>query len=76
MEKGNFDIGKWFPNHGGDKTTPPLMKVIDGLKAKGITTFGATGFCRHSLYDFLKYFTNCLIEALEVNCVNSPLERA
>jgi len=45
MEKGTFDIMKWFPSHGPEQTTPPMMKVIEGLKAKGITKFGATGYC-------------------------------
>ncbi|KAI3614062.1 dienelactone hydrolase endo--beta-d-glucanase [Moniliophthora roreri] len=41
----NFDIMKWFPNHGQDKTRPTLDKVIEGLKAQGVTAFGATGYC-------------------------------
>lgn len=49
---GKFDLNAWFPNHGADKTRPPLDKVIDGLKAKGITTFGATGYCFGARYVF------------------------
>ena len=32
-------------NHGKDKTRPSLDKVIDGLKAQGVTSFGAVGYC-------------------------------
>ncbi len=46
MQKGGYDIMAWFKNHGPEQTTPPLLKVIEGLKAKGITAFGATGYCK------------------------------
>jgi len=45
MLGGKFDIVSWFGNHGPDKTRPPLDKVIAGLKEKGVTSFGAIGFC-------------------------------
>jgi len=49
---GKFDLNTWFPNHGKDKTRPPLDKVIDGLKARGVTTFAAIGYCLGARYVF------------------------
>jgi len=60
MEKGEFDIMKWFPNHGPAQTTPTLMKVIDGLKEKGVTAFGATGYCYGGRYVFNLAFENII----------------
>jgi dienelactone hydrolase len=40
-----FDLGAWFGKHGADTVRPPLDKVIAALKAKGITSFAATGYC-------------------------------
>jgi dienelactone hydrolase len=45
-----FTIGDWFANHGTDKTRPPLDKVINALKAQGITSFGATGYCLGGMF--------------------------
>ena len=45
IDRGEFDFVPWLSNHGPDQTNPPLMKVIEDLKSKGITTFGATGYC-------------------------------
>jgi dienelactone hydrolase len=37
---------KWFANdHGTEHTRPPLDAVIAALKAQGVQTFGATGYC-------------------------------
>jgi len=49
---GKFDLNAWFPNHGKDVTRPPLDKVIAGLKEKGVTEFGATGYCLGARYVF------------------------
>ncbi|THH08253.1 hypothetical protein EW145_g2824 [Phellinidium pouzarii] len=49
---GTFKIADWFPNHGADKTRPPLDEVIKGLNERGITTFGATGYCFGARYAF------------------------
>ncbi|KZW03086.1 alpha/beta-hydrolase [Exidia glandulosa HHB12029] len=35
----------WFPLHTPEHTRPLLDKVIAGLKERGVTTFGATGYC-------------------------------
>ncbi|KAG7095438.1 hypothetical protein E1B28_006187 [Marasmius oreades] len=48
----NFDIMKWFPNHGPDKTRPTLDKVVAALKEQGVTAFGATGYCFGGRYVF------------------------
>ena len=45
-------IEEWFKTHGPDQTRPPLDKVIAGLKSRGITTFGATGYCLGARYVF------------------------
>ncbi|KAL1674412.1 Alpha/Beta hydrolase protein [Schizophyllum commune] len=46
------DVARWFVNHGADKTRPPLDEVIAGLKAQGVTTFGAVGYCFGARYVF------------------------
>ncbi|KAI5121871.1 hypothetical protein M0805_001079 [Coniferiporia weirii] len=52
MEKGNFNIGEWFPSHTAEQTRPPLDKVIAVLKERGITVFGAVGYCFGARYVF------------------------
>jgi hypothetical protein len=56
MAGGTFDLGAWFKNHGPDQTTPPLLQAIEGLKAKGITTFGATGYCKYQVQTLFSRF--------------------
>jgi len=56
----DFDIGKWFPNHGAAQTRPPLDKVIAALKEEGVTTFGATGYCLGGRYAFDLAFENII----------------
>ncbi|KAF8159866.1 dienelactone hydrolase endo-1,3,1,4-beta-D-glucanase [Crassisporium funariophilum] len=56
----NFDIMKWFPNHTQAQTRPTLDKVIDALKADGITEFGATGYCFGGRYVFDLAFENII----------------
>ncbi|KAH9174743.1 alpha/beta-hydrolase [Lactarius sanguifluus] len=41
----NFDLNKWFPNHTAGHTGKRVRTVIEELKSKGITVFGATGYC-------------------------------
>ncbi|KAJ7147630.1 alpha beta-hydrolase [Mycena crocata] len=52
MEAGTFDIMKWFGGHGTEQTRPPLDKVIAALKADGITSFAAVGYCFGGRYVF------------------------
>jgi len=61
MEAGNFDIMKWFPNHGAAQTRPVLDKVIAALKADGVTTFGAVGYCFGGRYVFDLAFDNIIV---------------
>lgn len=49
-EAKSFNIMEWFGRHGQEQTMPPLLKVIDGLKAQGVTVFGATGYCFGARY--------------------------
>ncbi|KAI9458919.1 chlorocatechol-degradation protein [Lactarius psammicola] len=41
----DFDLYKWLPNHTPEHTLKRVRTVIEGLKSKGITVFGATGYC-------------------------------
>ncbi|KAJ7483315.1 dienelactone hydrolase endo-1,3,1,4-beta-D-glucanase [Mycena latifolia] len=52
MSGGNFDWSKWLPRHGTANTRPLLDKVIAALKADGVTTFGAVGYCFGGRYVF------------------------
>jgi dienelactone hydrolase len=52
VQQGTFDLSKWFPNHGEAQTRPPLDKVINALKQRGIKEFGATGYCFGGRYGF------------------------
>jgi len=56
----NFDLMKWFVNHGQDKTRPSLDKVIASLKEQGVTAFGATGYCFGGLYLALTHESPCI----------------
>jgi len=49
---GKFDLNAWFPTHGQEQTRPTLDKVIAALKEKGVTSFGATGYCFGARYVF------------------------
>ncbi|KAF8271804.1 dienelactone hydrolase endo-1,3,1,4-beta-D-glucanase [Lactarius quietus] len=42
---GNFDIATWFAKHASDHTGKRVRTVIEELKSKGVTVFGATGYC-------------------------------
>ena len=44
MEQG-YDLATWLSCHGVEQTRPQLDKVIEALKAEGVVTFGATGYC-------------------------------
>ncbi|KAF8815636.1 dienelactone hydrolase endo-1,3,1,4-beta-D-glucanase [Phlegmacium glaucopus] len=55
-----FNIGEWFPNHTQEKTRPTLDKVIEALKAAGVTSFAATGYCFGGRYVFDLAFENII----------------
>ncbi|KAL5492295.1 hypothetical protein ACEPAI_3742 [Sanghuangporus weigelae] len=48
----SFDFPSWLAKHGAEQTRPPLDKVIAALKEKGVTSFGATGYCFGARYVF------------------------
>ncbi|KAJ3996971.1 dienelactone hydrolase [Lentinula boryana] len=41
----SFDLPSWFGRHGPAASRPLLDKVISALKAQGVTSFAATGYC-------------------------------
>ena len=45
-----FDLAAWLSRHGSKEARPPLDKVIEALKAEGIDTFGATGYCLGGMF--------------------------
>ncbi|KAF5370540.1 hypothetical protein D9757_010125 [Collybiopsis confluens] len=52
------DLPTWLKKHGQDITRPIIDKVIEGLKAEGVTKFAATGFCFGGRYVFDLAFDN------------------
>jgi dienelactone hydrolase len=40
-----FDFMPWVGRHNPQITLPITQKVVAALKAEGVTTFGATGYC-------------------------------
>ncbi|KAJ7810459.1 dienelactone hydrolase endo-1,3,1,4-beta-D-glucanase [Mycena olivaceomarginata] len=54
-----FDIGQWFgKGHDQAHTRPIIDKVIAALKADGVTTFAAVGYCFGGRYVFDLAFDN------------------
>ncbi|KAJ7701535.1 dienelactone hydrolase endo-1,3,1,4-beta-D-glucanase [Mycena rosella] len=49
---GLLDLPKWLSTHGTADTPPLLDSVIAALKADGVTSFGATGYCFGGRYVF------------------------
>ena len=43
--QGTFDINAWIANHTPEHTGKRVRQVIEGLKGKGITVYGVTGYC-------------------------------
>ncbi|KAF8183685.1 dienelactone hydrolase endo-1,3,1,4-beta-D-glucanase [Pholiota molesta] len=64
----DFDLGNWFPTHTQAHTRPTIDKVVNALKAEGITTFGATGYCFGARYVFDLAFDN----VIKVSVVSHP----
>ncbi|KAJ7173461.1 Alpha/Beta hydrolase protein [Mycena filopes] len=46
----NYDLPKWLSTHGAADTRPQLDKVIAALKADGVTSFAAVGYCFGARY--------------------------
>jgi dienelactone hydrolase len=57
----NFDIGKWFTTHGADQTRPIIDKVVAALKAEGVSSFAAVGYCFGGRYVFDLAFDNVTV---------------
>ncbi|KAF7345461.1 Dienelactone hydrolase endo-1,3,1,4-beta-D-glucanase [Mycena venus] len=56
-----FDIGAWFAKgHDQAHTRPIVDKVIAALKAEGVTTFAAVGYCFGARYVFDLAFENII----------------
>ncbi|RXW19843.1 hypothetical protein EST38_g6005 [Candolleomyces aberdarensis] len=64
----NFDVMKWFANHGPEQTRPPLDNVLAALKEQGIKKIGATGYCFGGRYVFDLAFENIT----DVSVVSHP----
>ncbi|KAJ7837703.1 dienelactone hydrolase endo-1,3,1,4-beta-D-glucanase [Mycena leptocephala] len=47
-----FDREKWSAAHEAVQTRPPIDSVIVALKAEGVTSFAATGYCFGARYVF------------------------
>ncbi|KAH9057910.1 alpha/beta-hydrolase [Lactarius deliciosus] len=56
----NFDLNKWLPNHTTEHTGKRIRTVIEELKSKGITVFGATGYCYGARLVFDLAFENII----------------
>ena len=41
----NFDLASWIQRHSAQTAGAQARKVIEGLRAQGITIYGATGYC-------------------------------
>lgn len=50
LNSGTFDLMKWLSTHSQKETRPPLDGLIAGLKAQGVTSFAATGYCFGARY--------------------------
>ncbi|KAH8998159.1 chlorocatechol-degradation protein [Lactarius akahatsu] len=56
----DFDLYKWLPNHTAEHTGKRVRAVIEELKSKGITVFGATGYCYGARLVFDLAFENII----------------
>jgi len=56
----DFDLNKWLPNHTAKHTGNRVRTVIEELKSKGITVFGATGYCYGARLVFDLAFENII----------------
>ncbi|KAJ7133121.1 dienelactone hydrolase [Mycena epipterygia] len=60
---GNFDLAKWLVTHGAVDSRPPLDNVIAALKADGVASIGAVGFCFGGRWVFDLAFENVISAA-------------
>ncbi|KAH9057909.1 dienelactone hydrolase [Lactarius deliciosus] len=64
----NFDVVKWFSKHTAEHTGERVRTVIQELKSKRITVFGATGYCYGGRLVFDLAFENII----HVSVVSHP----
>jgi len=64
LSTGTFDLPTWISKHSADHTGKRARKVIEGLKAKGITVYGATGYCYGARLVFDLAFENLIHAAV------------
>ncbi|KAF7289067.1 hypothetical protein HMN09_01354900 [Mycena chlorophos] len=55
-----YDLPAWLARHGGDVTRPVIDKVLEALKAEGVTSLAATGYCLGGRYVFDLAFDNAI----------------
>ncbi|KAF8480350.1 alpha/beta-hydrolase [Russula ochroleuca] len=61
---GTFDLASWVTKHTPEHTGKRVRKVIEGLKGKGITVYGATGYCYGARLTFDLAFENIIHTAV------------
>ncbi|KAJ7851034.1 Alpha/Beta hydrolase protein [Mycena olivaceomarginata] len=61
--EGGFDLAGWLKNHGAEYARPPLDKVLAALKAAGVTSVGAVGYCYGARWVFDLAFDNAITVA-------------
>jgi dienelactone hydrolase len=64
----SFDFTQWLPKHSTEHTGKRVRVVIEELKSKGVTVFGATGFCYGARLVFDLAFDNLI----QVSAVSHP----
>ncbi|KIY66778.1 alpha/beta-hydrolase [Cylindrobasidium torrendii FP15055 ss-10] len=67
MDAGNYDVVSWLGRHGPEVTRPILDNVVAALRAEGVSSIGATGYC-FGRYVFDLAFDN----AIEVAVISHP----
>ena len=53
-----FDLDKWFVRNGIHYSEPRVRKVVNALKASGVTKIGVAGFCYGARLGFNLAFEN------------------
>jgi len=57
---GSFDVTTWIGKHGREVTRSIINSFIAGLQERGITAYGATGYCFGGRYVFDLAFDNVI----------------
>jgi len=64
----SYDLGQWLAKHPPKPAGVRVRKVVEGLQAQGVTTYGGTGFCYGARIIFDLAFDNLL----HVSVVSHP----